>query len=131
MAGKEITKINDSVLFRIGELADQLKVQAYIVGGYVRDLILGLDSKDIDVVVIGDPISFAKEVQRKLGATAFVLFEKFRTAQMMIDDVKVEIVGARSESYDASSRKPRKSEKRLLKKICRGETSQSMPWRYL
>ncbi len=105
--------------FELESLQIRLKVQAYIVGGYVRDLILGLDSKDIDVVVIGDPISFAKEVQRKLGATAFVLFEKFRTAQMMIDDVKVEIVGARSESYDASSRKPQVREATLEEDLSR------------
>lgn len=99
-------EIDNHILIGIGTLADNLLLEAYVVGGYVRDLIMGNDSKDINIVVIGDPISFAKEVERKLNAAALVVFEKFRTAQMVIDEVKVEIVGARKERYDAHSRKP-------------------------
>ncbi len=122
--------INDPILVEIGELADSLGVQAFVVGGYVRDLLLGAVSKDIDVMVIGDPIAFSHEVVRKTGATGLVIFEKFRTAQMTIQPpdtgdagesvpVKLEIVGARKESYDASSRKPHVEEATLEEDLSR------------
>jgi poly(A) polymerase len=116
--------IENMVLLRIGRIADDIGVPAYVVGGYVRDLVMGNDSKDIDIVVIGDPISFAKEVQQVLGAKAFVVFEKFRTAQMVIpkgtgEEVKVEIVGARKESYETDSRKPHVEEATLEEDLSR------------
>ncbi|MCL5266545.1 MAG: CCA tRNA nucleotidyltransferase [Bacteroidetes bacterium] len=122
--------INEPILLRIGELADSLGIQAFVVGGYVRDLLLGTVSKDIDVMVIGDPIAFSHEVERKLGATGLVIFEKFRTAQMTVQSladanatgstlVKLEIVGARRESYDASSRKPQVEEATLEEDLSR------------
>ncbi|HUI30062.1 MAG TPA: HD domain-containing protein [Candidatus Acidoferrales bacterium] len=119
-------KIDNPILLQIGKLADSIGMQSYVVGGYVRDLILSrkdtsgrTESKDIDVMVIGDPISFAREVQRELNATALVVFEKFRTVQMIVGDVKVEIVGARKESYDADSRKPHVKEATLEEDLSR------------
>lgn len=111
--------MNDQVLIRIGKLADRLDVNAYVVGGYVRDLVLGIESKDVDVVIIGDPIPFAREVERDLNGTDLVVFERFRTAQMKAGDVKVEIVGARKESYDANSRRPSVEEATLEEDLSR------------
>ncbi|MFZ1080601.1 MAG: HD domain-containing protein [Candidatus Kryptoniota bacterium] len=119
-------QIDEPILLGIGELADKLGIQAYVVGGYVRDLILGDvedlsrgKNKDIDVMVIADPISFAREVERKLSAAALVVFEKFRTTQMTIGGVKVEIVGARKETYDMNSRKPHVNEANLEEDLSR------------
>ena len=98
--------ISEPILISIGNLADELGVKAYVVGGYVRDLLLGIGNKDIDIMVIGNPISFAEKVRRDLGGSEMVVFEKFRTAQMAIGDVKIEIVGARKEKYEEDSRKP-------------------------
>ena len=119
MAENKATKINSKILLLLGELADELGVSTFVVGGYVRDMILGIDNKDIDVMVIGDPISFSREVERRLSATALVVFEKFLTAQMMIGDVKIEIVGARKESYRRDSRKPQVQEATLNEDLAR------------
>ncbi|MGO9482810.1 MAG: CCA tRNA nucleotidyltransferase [Candidatus Kryptoniota bacterium] len=119
MTQKKIFRIDDPILIGIGELAGKLGIQAFVVGGYVRDLILGIRNKDIDVMVIGDPISFAREVERNLNGTALVVFEKFRTAQMTITDAKLEIVGARKESYEVGSRKPLVQEATLEEDLSR------------
>ena len=119
MTRKKRFQLDDPTLLSIGELADNLGLRAYVVGGYVRDLSLGGKSKDIDVMVLGDPIFFAREVGRKLNATGLVVFERFRTAQMMIGEVKVEIVGARKESYERGSRKPQVEEASLEEDLSR------------
>lgn len=106
--------INEPILDKIGKIADDEKVTAYVVGGYVRDMIISLNepaiydspAKDIDIVVLGDPVPFSKKVYEKLNASGLVVFERFRTSQMMAGKVKVEIVGARKEKYDSNSRKP-------------------------
>ncbi len=116
---KKIFHIDEPVILRLGSLADELGIEAYVVGGYVRDRILGGESKDVDIMVIGDPAQFSRMVARALGATGFVEFEKFRTAQMTVDDVKVEIVGARKESYDSGSRKPHVREATLEEDLSR------------
>jgi len=119
MTLKKKFRIDNPLLLRIGEIADNLSLPAYVVGGYVRDLIMGLENKDLDIVVIGDPVNFAREVEQNLQATAMVVFEKFRTAQMMVGDTKVEIVGARRESYDVGSRKPHVEEATLEEDLSR------------
>ncbi len=119
MARKKSFHIDNPVLLGIGELADSAGVQAYVVGGYVRDRIMKTESKDIDVMVIGDSIAFSRDVERRLKGTGLVVFEKFRTAQMTIGDVKVEIVGARKESYDTASRKPHVQEATLEDDLAR------------
>jgi len=126
MMRKKTFQIENPLLFKIGRLADDAGLAAYVVGGYVRDLIIGnvedsslVKTKDIDVMVIGDPILFAREIERKLNAKSLVVFEKFRTAQMVIDEIKVEIVGARRESYDAGSRKPHVEEATLEEDLSR------------
>ena len=99
------------ILYRIGDLADTHGLNCYLVGGYVRDMIMQRPCTDIDIMVIGDPVPFARAVQERLHGKNFVLFERFRTAQLELCDsklgtFKVELVGARKESYNADSRKP-------------------------
>ncbi|MEI8032144.1 MAG: HD domain-containing protein [Chlorobiaceae bacterium] len=99
------------ILSRIGDLADREGIGCYLVGGFVRDLLMQRPCTDIDIMLIGDPVPFAKKVKSELQARNFVLFERFRTAQLEVDDphhgtFKLELVGARKESYNADSRKP-------------------------
>jgi len=99
------------ILYRIGDLADEQGLPCYLVGGYVRDLIMQRPCTDIDIMVIGEPVPFAKAMVEQLGGRNFVLFERFRTAQLELEDgeagtFKLEIVGARKESYNPESRKP-------------------------
>ena len=99
------------LLYRIGDLADKSGTACYLVGGYVRDMLMQRACTDIDIMVIGDPVAFAKTVHYELHGRNFVLFERFRTAQLELTDTiqgsfKVELVGARKESYNSDSRKP-------------------------
>ena len=98
--------ITDTNLIRIGTIADELKAEAYVVGGYVRDLLLGKEVHDVDIVVVGDGVAFARSVADRLGIKDPVVFEKFQTAMLPIENGKIEFVSAREESYAADSRKP-------------------------
>lgn len=91
----------------ISEAADELGVDAYVIGGYVRDIFLYRPSKDIDVVAVGSGIELAKAVADKLGKrTHLSVFKNFGTAQVKSGDLEIEFVGARKESYNRGSRKP-------------------------
>lgn len=91
----------------IGAVADRRGVQAYVVGGYVRDLLLQRESKDVDFVCVGSGIDLAEAVAKELGPSVHVnVFRNFGTAQVIYDDLDLEFVGARKESYRAESRKP-------------------------
>ena len=91
----------------IADCANQLGVDAYVIGGFVRDIYLGRDSKDIDVVTIGKGIELAELVHKQLGEEAHLsVFKNFGTAQVKINDLEIEFVGARKESYNRDSRKP-------------------------
>jgi putative nucleotidyltransferase with HDIG domain len=91
----------------ISETADELGLECYVVGGYVRDLLLHRPSKDIDVVVVGSGIQMAEAFGHKLGRGAHVsVFRNFGTAQVKYHEQEVEFVGARRESYSHDSRKP-------------------------
>lgn len=91
----------------ISEAADELGVEAYVIGGYVRDIFLHRPSKDIDVVAVGSGIALAKAVAKKLGRGAHLsVFKNFGTAQVKAGDLELEFVGARRESYNRDSRKP-------------------------
>ena len=89
----------------ISRTSAELDVQAFVIGGFVRDLLLNRPSKDIDIVVIGNGIQFAESVAKKLHVKLSV-FKNFGTAQLKYQDVEVEFVGARKESYRSDSRKP-------------------------
>ena len=89
------------------QVADELGVSAYAVGGVVRDLVLGRKSKDIDIVVVGSGIAFATAVAKAISPHIEVsVFKNFGTARFRYADTEVEFVGARKESYRANSRKP-------------------------
>ncbi len=88
------------------QVVTELNLEAYVIGGFVRDLILGRPSKDIDIVVIGNGMDLAKACAEKLRVKKVSLFENFGTAQFVYKDLEVEFVGARKESYRRDSRKP-------------------------
>ena len=102
------TQIADQPIFGvIGKAADRLNVETYVVGGYVRDLVLSRQSKDIDFVCVGSGINLAQEVQKQLGEKAHLkVFKNFGTASLTYKDYELEFVGARKESYRKDSRKP-------------------------
>lgn len=104
----ELAQILDKDIFHlIGEAADELHLDCYVVGGYVRDIFLERPSNDIDVVVVGSGIKVADALRRKLGRKAHIsVFKNFGTAQVKFTDLEVEFVGARRESYSHDSRKP-------------------------
>ncbi len=98
---------NNKIFHQISETADELGLECYVVGGYVRDIFLNRPSKDIDVVVVGSGIEMAETFGKKLGRGAHVsVFRNFGTAQVKFRDTEVEFVGARKESYSHDSRKP-------------------------
>lgn len=104
----ELAQILDKDIFHlIGEAADELHLDCYVVGGCVRDIFLERPSNDIDVVVVGSGIKVADALRRKLGRKAHIsVFKNFGTAQVKYKDLEVEFVGARRESYSHDSRKP-------------------------
>ena len=91
----------------ISQIADNLDNDAYVIGGYVRDLLLKIPSKDIDIVVIGSGVELAEKVAKKIGeGTKVKIFKNFGTAMLRYNDWEIEFVGARKESYRRSSRNP-------------------------
>ena len=104
----ELKQRFDGKIFKqISETADELGLECYVVGGYVRDIFLERPSKDIDVVVVGSGIAMAEALGRRLGRGAHVsVFKNFGTAQLKYRATEVEFVGARKESYTHDSRKP-------------------------
>ena len=105
---QQLAEILDQDIFHlIGDCADELGVECYVVGGFVRDIFLERPSKDIDVVVVGSGIEVAKLLKKKIGRKAHLsVFRNFGTAQVKSGTMEVEFVGARRESYSHDSRKP-------------------------
>ena len=100
-------RLSDKIFHQISETADELGVECYVVGGYVRDIFLERPSKDIDVVVVGSGIALAEALAKRLGKRAHLsVFKNFGTAQVKFHHTEVEFVGARKESYQRDSRKP-------------------------
>ena len=89
----------------ITRVVDRMGVEAYVVGGYVRDYYLYRPSSDIDVVVVGSGVAVAEELARELGAKV-TIFKTYGTAMLRWRDTEVEFVGARKESYTPESRNP-------------------------
>ncbi len=124
-------KFDSPIFHQISQTADELGLDCYAVGGYVRDLFLERPSTDIDVVVVGSGIKIAEALARKLGKGAHLsVFKNFGTAQVKYKDVEIEFVGARKESYQRDSRKPI-VEDGSSKTIKIDETLPSMPWRFV
>lgn len=96
-----------TIFKKISEAAAELGVPCYLIGGFVRDKILGRKTKDIDVVCVGDGIALADKTAEKFTPKPTVnFFKNFGTAQIVVDDIDIEFVGARKESYSYDSRKP-------------------------
>ncbi|MCU4175203.1 HD domain-containing protein [Marinilabiliaceae bacterium N1Y90] len=94
------------VFHAIRDVSDDMSLQSFVIGGFVRDIFLNRPSKDIDVVVIGSGIELAERVAKKLGGLRLSVFKNFGTAMLKYRDLEVEFVGARKESYQRHSRKP-------------------------
>ncbi len=97
---------NNKIFSAVRKSAQNLGLETYIVGGYVRDLILKRPSKDIDFVCVGSGIALAKEVSKNLKNQKVSIFKNFGTAMLNSGDWELEFVGARKESYQRDSRKP-------------------------
>lgn len=99
--------LKNHIFKTVSEIADQLNQETYVIGGFVRDIILNRPSQDIDIVTIGSGIRLAELVARKLGPSIQVsVFKNFGTAMLKYQSLEVEFVGARKESYNENSRKP-------------------------
>ncbi|MFB0517289.1 MAG: CCA tRNA nucleotidyltransferase [Candidatus Neomarinimicrobiota bacterium] len=97
---------HQAILEAAGQLGHERGSYPYLVGGYVRDLILGRENQDIDLVVEGDGIAFARALGSCLGVDQVVAFEQFGTALIPLRGAHVEVATARTETYDRDSRKP-------------------------
>lgn len=99
-------KIQHPVFKVVSQIISEKGLEAYVIGGFVRDLLLDRPSKDIDIVVVGNGLELAEETAKILRVKKVSLFKNFGTAQFNYKDLDVEFVGARKESYQEDSRKP-------------------------
>ena len=97
--------LNNNIFPIISDLLDNENIKGYVIGGYVRDFFLKRDCKDIDIVVLGSGLDIAEKLGKKVKCNVS-LFKKFGTAMLKNDDLEIEFVGARKESYRSDSRKP-------------------------
>ncbi|MBT9537626.1 MAG: CBS domain-containing protein, partial [Nitrospirae bacterium] len=107
-----------AILKLAGEIADQLGINAYLVGGSVRDLLRGEENLDIDIVVEGDGISFAKLFGRKLNAKVRI-HERFGTAKIITDNLKLDVATARTEYYESPASLPKVETSSIKKDLYR------------
>jgi poly(A) polymerase len=91
----------------ISNVVNEIGQDAFVIGGYVRDQLLNRETKDIDIVAIGSGIDFAKKTAKKLKSSPIKVFKSFGTAMIIVDDIEVQFVGARKESYRSNSRNPK------------------------
>ena len=98
------------ILQTASDIAENLGFKVFVVGGFVRDIILNRIVDDIDILVIGDGIKYASALSEKFGIKEIVLFKNFGTAHFKYDNIEFEIVGARKESYTRNTRKPNVTE---------------------
>lgn len=102
-----LTDREQFIFKKIAKSAEELNVQAFLIGGFVRDKIIGRSTKDADIVCMGDGIELANKVAEKFNPVPNVsFFKNFGTAQIKLPGIEVEFVGARKESYNFNSRKP-------------------------
>jgi len=94
------------VFRNIYDIARELDYDIFVVGGYVRDQLLGVEGKDIDFVVVGDAMKFSELLRRRLHLRNLVQYKRFGTFMAHYDDYALEFVNARKESYASNSRKP-------------------------
>lgn len=99
--------ILDMPIFKtLAQVARETGTEAYVIGGFVRDLLLGREVTDLDVVTVGNGIEFAENVSKKLDNQPVKVFKNFGTAMLKFEEWDLEFVGARKESYARDSRKP-------------------------
>ena len=91
----------------VSEESQKLGFETFVVGGFVRDIYLKRESKDVDFVTVGSGIALASAVKNRLKKAHLSIFKNFGTAQIKTEDWEFEFVGARKESYDRNSRKPK------------------------
>lgn len=101
-----VSHLTHPVFKRVGELADERGQRAFVIGGFVRDLLLDRPCKDIDIVTEGSGIELARATAQSMGIRQVHVFKNFGTAMFKARDYEVEFVGARKESYSRGSRKP-------------------------
>lgn len=103
----DCSKREQFVLKKIGNAAAEVGMPVFLIGGFVRDKIIGRPTKDLDIVCLGDGILLAQKVAERFSPRSQVAFFKnFGTAQIKLDEIEIEFVGARKESYRSDSRKP-------------------------
>ncbi|MDR0765732.1 MAG: CCA tRNA nucleotidyltransferase [Odoribacteraceae bacterium] len=100
------TPLQKEILDTLSGIAAERQVQLFVIGGFVRDLLLKRPSKDIDILVLGDGIAIAGEAARRLGNARVSVFKTYGTAMFKYKGIEIEFVGARKESYTRGSRKP-------------------------
>jgi hypothetical protein len=96
-----------SVLQDAGNLAKESGLECYTVGGFVRDLVLNTPSKDVDIMVIGDGVEFARKLGQHLKVPDIVEYGEFGTALIPYGEFLIEVASARTETYESDSRKPK------------------------
>lgn len=98
--------LDNDIFKKVKSAADKLELETYVIGGYVRDLILKRPSKDIDFVCVGSGIELAQEVSKRFPTSNLSVFKSFGTAMVKTANAELEFVGARKESYRSNSRNP-------------------------
>jgi len=88
------------------EIAGEVGSEVYVVGGFIRDFILGRDVEDIDFMIIGDVVKYARKFANSVGVDDIIIYKNFGTAHFNYQGINLEFVAARKESYSKSSRKP-------------------------
>ena len=96
------------VLELAGRIGEKNGTEVYVVGGFVRDLIMGKPLNDIDIMTVGEGISFAKKLAESLDVKNVIPFKKFGTALIPFKKIQIEVATARYEEYKEESRKPSK-----------------------
>ena len=97
---------NNINLDKIRNEISKHKIESFLVGGYVRDMILSRECKDIDIMTIGEPYELVKKIAVQKGFSDFKIFKNFGTASLNFKKFNYEFVGARKESYKKNSRNP-------------------------
>lgn len=103
---KNLSKKILTLIKKIGRIADKMKINAYLVGGFVRDVFLNYETKDIDIVIEGDSIIFSQEL-KKIFKTNIHIFPDFKTATLNVDDIRIDIASSRREYYKEPASLPR------------------------
>jgi len=99
--------LENKIFSIVSDIVSDKDLPCFVIGGYVRDLLMKRESDDIDIVVLGSGIDLAKEVAERIGpGTRVNVFRNFGTAMLRYENLEIEFVGARKESYRSDSRKP-------------------------